>query len=56
MVVNKTLRAESKDKMEETKEEVKLDITEQPDLLKLYVNGPSAATATTAGMMIPAMR
>jgi hypothetical protein len=40
MVVNKTLRAESKEKMETAKEEVKLDITEQPDLLKLYVNGP----------------
>jgi DUF4097 and DUF4098 domain-containing protein YvlB len=40
MVVNKTLRAESKEKMETAKKEVKLDITEQPDMLKLYVNGP----------------
>jgi DUF4097 and DUF4098 domain-containing protein YvlB len=40
MVVNKTIHAESKDKLETAKKEVKLDITEQPDLLKLYVNGP----------------
>ncbi|HYX52144.1 MAG TPA: hypothetical protein VE783_01750 [Candidatus Limnocylindrales bacterium] len=40
MVVNKTLRAESKERMEAAKKEVKLDITEQPDLLKLYVDGP----------------
>jgi hypothetical protein len=40
MVVNKTLHAESKEKMEAAKKEVKLDITEQPDLLKLYVDGP----------------
>ena len=40
MLVNKTIHAESKDKLETAKKEVKLDITEQPDLLKLYVNGP----------------
>ncbi len=40
LVVNKTIRAESKERMEAAKKEVKLDITEQPDLLKLYVNGP----------------
>jgi len=40
MVVNKTIHAESKDKLEAAKKEVKLDVTEQPDLLKLYVNGP----------------
>ncbi len=40
LVVNKTIRAESKDKMEAAKKEVTLDITDQPDLLKLYVNGP----------------
>jgi hypothetical protein len=40
MVVNKTIHAESKDKIETAKKEVKLDITEQPDLLKLYVDGP----------------
>ncbi len=40
MVVNKTIHAESKEKMDAAKKEVKLDITEQPDLLKLYVDGP----------------
>jgi hypothetical protein len=40
LVVNKSIRAESKDKMEAAKKEVTLDITDQPDLLKLYVNGP----------------
>jgi hypothetical protein len=40
MVANKTIRAESKEKIEAAKKEVKLDITEQPDLLKLYVDGP----------------
>lgn len=40
LVVNKTLRAESQAKMEAAKKEVTLDITDQPDLLKLYVNGP----------------
>ncbi len=40
LVINKTIRAESKERMEAAKKEVTLDITEQPDLLKLYVNGP----------------
>ena len=40
MVVNKTIFAESKDRMETAKKEVTLDITDQPDFLKLYVNGP----------------
>ncbi len=40
LVVNKTIYAESKDRMEAAKKEVTLDITDQPDLLKLYVNGP----------------
>lgn len=40
LVVNKTIRAESQQKMEAAKKEVTLDITDQPDLLKLYVNGP----------------
>jgi hypothetical protein len=40
LVINKTIRAESKERMEAAKTEVKLDITEQPDLVKLYVNGP----------------
>jgi len=40
LVVDKTISAESKDRMEAAKKEVTLDITDQPDLLKLYVNGP----------------
>jgi hypothetical protein len=40
LVVNKTIRAESKERMEAAKKEVTLDVTEQPDLVKLYVNGP----------------
>ena len=40
LVVNKTIYAESKDRLEAAKKEVTLDITEQPDLLKLYVKGP----------------
>ena len=40
LVVNKTITAESKDRMEAAKKEVTLDITEQPDFLKFYVNGP----------------
>lgn len=40
LVVDKTIRAESQERMEAAKKEVKLDITEQPDLLKLYVDGP----------------
>ena len=40
LVVNKTMRAESEERMEAAKKEVTLDITDQPDLLKLYVNGP----------------
>jgi hypothetical protein len=40
LVVNQTISAESKDRMEAAKKEVTLDITSQPDLLKLYVNGP----------------
>jgi hypothetical protein len=40
LVVTKTLRAESKESMEAAKKEVTLDVTDQPALLKLYVNGP----------------
>jgi hypothetical protein len=40
LVVEKSLRAESQERMAAAKKEVKLDITEQPDLLKLYVDGP----------------
>jgi len=40
LVVQKTLRAESKDSLERARREVTLDITQQEGLLKLYVNGP----------------
>ena len=40
LVVEKTIHAESEERMASAKKEVKLDITEQPDLLKLYVDGP----------------
>src|SRR6266849_1585877 len=40
LTVNKSLRAESKEKLEQARKDVTLDITQQPDLLKLYVNGP----------------
>lgn len=40
LTVNKAIRAESKDKLEQARKEVTLDITEQPGSLKLYVNGP----------------
>jgi hypothetical protein len=40
LVITKTLHAESKERMEAAKKEVTLDVTDQPDLLKLYVNGP----------------
>jgi hypothetical protein len=40
LTVNKTLRAESKEQLEKARKDVTLDITQQGDLLKLYVNGP----------------
>jgi hypothetical protein len=40
LVVSKSIRAESKERMEAAQKEVTLDITDQPDLLKFYVNGP----------------
>ena len=40
LTVNKSIRSESKDKLEQARKEVTLDITEQPGSLKLYVNGP----------------
>ncbi|HKW36069.1 MAG TPA: hypothetical protein VJN92_23910 [Candidatus Acidoferrum sp.] len=40
LTVNKSTRAETKDKLEQARKEVTLDITEQNGLLKLYVNGP----------------
>ncbi len=49
LVVNKTISAESKDRMEAAKKEVTLDITEQPDLLKLFVNGPFRCNCNNGG-------
>ncbi|MFI5092339.1 MAG: hypothetical protein WCE50_16580 [Candidatus Acidiferrum sp.] len=40
MAVERTTRAESKEKLEQAKKEVTLDITQQEGALKLYVNGP----------------
>lgn len=40
LTVKKLIRAESKEKIEQARKEVTLDITEQPGSLKLYVNGP----------------
>ena len=40
LMVNKSIRAESKGKIEQARKEVTLDITQQADALKLYVNGP----------------
>jgi hypothetical protein len=40
LTVNKSSRAESKDKLEQARKDVTLDITEQQGSLKLYVNGP----------------
>ena len=40
LTVDRATRAESKEKLEQARKEVTLDITQQPDSLKLYVNGP----------------
>jgi len=40
LTVNKSTRAESKNKLEQSRKEVALDISEQQGSLKLYVNGP----------------
>ena len=40
VTVNKSYRAESKQKLEEARRKVTIDVTDQPDSLKLYVNGP----------------
>src|SRR6266436_6183688 len=40
VTVNKSIRAESKGKIEQAKKDVTLDITQQVDVLKLYVDGP----------------
>jgi hypothetical protein len=40
VVVNETIRAESKEKLEKARKEVTLDITQEGGSLKLYANGP----------------
>jgi len=40
LTINKSIRAESKEKLEQARKDVTLDITQQADALKLYVNGP----------------
>jgi hypothetical protein len=40
LTVNKSIRAESKGKIEQARKDVTLDITQEADALKLYVNGP----------------
>ena len=40
VVVNKTIRAESQEKIALAEKEVTLDVTQQPGAVKLYVNGP----------------
>ncbi|MBI2681155.1 MAG: hypothetical protein HYX25_09145 [Candidatus Solibacter usitatus] len=40
VVVNKTIRAESKEKIQEAKRDVKLDVSQSDSALHLYVDGP----------------
>jgi hypothetical protein len=40
IVVNKSIRAESKDRLEAAKKEVLLDATQQANAIRLYVDGP----------------
>jgi len=40
MVVTETFHAESKDRLERAKKEVSLDVTNENNVLRLYVNGP----------------
>jgi len=40
LTVNKSIRAESKGKIDQARKDVTLDITQQADGLKMYVNGP----------------
>ncbi len=49
LVVTKTIRAESKASLEAAKKEVTLDVTDQPDLLKLYINGPFRCNCNCEG-------
>ena len=40
MSANRTIRAESQDRTEAAKREVKLDIADKSDLIRIYVDGP----------------
>lgn len=40
LIVDRSTRAESKEKLEQARKDVTLEITAQPDSLKVYVNGP----------------
>src|SRR5262249_1492226 len=40
LVVNQTIRAESKDRLAAAKKEVTLDISQDDNVVRLYVNGP----------------
>lgn len=46
LVVSKTMRAESKAKLEEARKKVTLDITQEGDSLRFYVNGPFRCDCT----------
>jgi DUF4097 and DUF4098 domain-containing protein YvlB len=49
LVVIKTIRAESKEKLELAKKEVTLDITQNANSLRLYVNGPFRCNCQDCG-------
>ena len=49
LTVNKSIRAESKAKIEQARKDVTLDITQQTDALKLYVNGPFRCNCRDCG-------
>ncbi|HEV8383889.1 MAG TPA: hypothetical protein VGQ11_03380, partial [Candidatus Acidoferrales bacterium] len=49
LVVNKTIRAESKAKLEKARKEVTLDITQEGDALEFYVNGPFRCQCRNCG-------
>ncbi len=49
LTVNKSIRAESKGKIEQARKDVTLDITQQADTLKLYVNGPFRCNCRDCG-------
>jgi hypothetical protein len=46
LVVSKTIRAETKAKLEEARKKVSLDITQEGDSLRFYVNGPFRCDCT----------